>query len=265
MMLSAGRGFAIEDGDQLAATALYLPYVPRLAWIGMVMTHPDFRRRGLATVLTEHCIREAETRGLTAALDATVAGEQVYQRLGFERVAEVSRMLRSANTHADGAKPLRASGAAAQRSIQQFGPSHAVADDVLALDAEVYGVDRSSILGDLIRRAPDLSLALMSESGRVLGYCLGRRGRQVRQVGPVVVRDEGDGSAAVDLVARNLGENGPVLIDVPDLHDSFRRRLESAGFERQRGYIRMVRPTGASFSHTSYLKRVFGIGGPAIG
>src|ERR1044071_275669 len=71
------------EGRQVA-TATTICYGKELAWIGMILVHPDFRRRGIARVLLRHCIEILQHAGIKSIkLDATPEGRQVYQRLGF--------------------------------------------------------------------------------------------------------------------------------------------------------------------------------------
>jgi predicted GNAT family N-acyltransferase len=74
----------IEDGGKLAATATLLPYGTRLAWIGMVLTRPEYRRQGLARQMMEDAISRAEQRDIrTLKLDATEEGRALYESVGF--------------------------------------------------------------------------------------------------------------------------------------------------------------------------------------
>ena len=70
-------------------------YGADLAWIGMVLTLPEFRGRGLARKLMEHSIAYCERRGVGwAKLDATDMGAPIYAKLGFEPECAVERCLR---------------------------------------------------------------------------------------------------------------------------------------------------------------------------
>ena len=51
--------WGIEMEGVLAATTTLVCYERRLAWLGMVLTHPDYRRRGLARRLVEHALQVA--------------------------------------------------------------------------------------------------------------------------------------------------------------------------------------------------------------
>src|SRR5258708_39120402 len=54
--------FAIEVDGRIAATTTLLRYGNRLAWIGMVLTMPEYRRMGFAQRLCETAIKR--TAGL---------------------------------------------------------------------------------------------------------------------------------------------------------------------------------------------------------
>jgi GNAT superfamily N-acetyltransferase len=55
--------------------------------VSFVATRPEMRRRGLATAVLQHALREAHQDGfVTASLQATAMGTQVYRRLGFRQV-----------------------------------------------------------------------------------------------------------------------------------------------------------------------------------
>src|SRR5262252_4088636 len=56
--------FAIEVDGQLAATTTLLCYGRRLAWIGMVLTKPEFQRRGFAKKLFRETLRQADEMGI---------------------------------------------------------------------------------------------------------------------------------------------------------------------------------------------------------
>src|SRR5690606_18597512 len=76
---------------RVVASSMILPYPPRFGWIGMVLVHGPFRRRGLATRLLHRAIAELEQAGLAPMLDATPAGKAVYDALGFKPLFELQR------------------------------------------------------------------------------------------------------------------------------------------------------------------------------
>jgi GNAT superfamily N-acetyltransferase len=74
----------IEVAGKVIATTTVLVYETALAWVGMVLTHPEHRRQRLATCLVEDAIANAERDGVfTLKLDATDEGRPLYESFGF--------------------------------------------------------------------------------------------------------------------------------------------------------------------------------------
>src|SRR5689334_12487778 len=64
--------FGLEEDGTLAATATAVTYDKDLAWVGMVLTLPEFRGRGFARRLMAAAMDFIACRGVpTAGLDAT--------------------------------------------------------------------------------------------------------------------------------------------------------------------------------------------------
>lgn len=70
---------------------------PGETWLQAARTHPDYRRRGVATALTEACLEWAKSKGAQAALLSTdsdnYAAQKVLQKLGFAQVSDFLIML----------------------------------------------------------------------------------------------------------------------------------------------------------------------------
>jgi GNAT superfamily N-acetyltransferase len=83
---------AYMDGEPRA----YCSSWPGPAGTGLVedvFTHPDFRRRGLATALIHHCVGEVRREGagpVVIVADTTDTPKQMYAAMGFRPVAVVS-------------------------------------------------------------------------------------------------------------------------------------------------------------------------------
>jgi GNAT superfamily N-acetyltransferase len=249
----------LEDGEaigqfsaakQLVASALILPYGERLAWIAMVLTTADFRRRGLATSNLRWAVERCRERGLLAGLDATPDGGEVYRPLGFQEVGGLQR--------------LRAEQPDAQhlpRADVAVRPLQAVRDlDAIArLDARVFGADRRRLLAYLSRSEPRRAL-LAQVQGELAGFVLARPGRLALHIGPLVAQDP---TVAALLLAQALtGCGGPVSIDVPDRQSDFLALLQSAGFEPLRPFTRMVRGAPESLGDMAHC---YAIAGPEFG
>jgi GNAT superfamily N-acetyltransferase len=82
--LSPGLCFGISIEDTLASTATAYIRPDSTAWIGMVLTLPEFRGRSLARQLVAHLLHILDARNIaTVGLDATDMGKPLYTSLGF--------------------------------------------------------------------------------------------------------------------------------------------------------------------------------------
>ncbi|HYP13332.1 MAG TPA: GNAT family N-acetyltransferase [Bryobacteraceae bacterium] len=89
--------FGIVQDDQLVATSTLLTYGREVAWIGMVLTHADYQRRGYARRLVTAALELACVREIRCVkLDATRQGAPLYSSLGFEDEQPISRWRREA-------------------------------------------------------------------------------------------------------------------------------------------------------------------------
>ena len=91
--------FGIDEGGRLAATTTGVCFGKELAWIGMVITDPNYRGRGLAKRLMEHALYHLRGRGVEwIKLDGTDMGRPLYQQLGFRDEGAIERWLRPGTT-----------------------------------------------------------------------------------------------------------------------------------------------------------------------
>lgn len=93
---------AVEDGRVLGSATLELegrvseqdeqPLAPGEAHIRMLGVHPRARRRGIATLLMDACLRAARDAGTTFVTLHTThrmqAAQRMYASLGFERLED---------------------------------------------------------------------------------------------------------------------------------------------------------------------------------
>jgi GNAT superfamily N-acetyltransferase len=206
--------FAIEQDGQVACTATAIAFGAELGWIGMVLTDPAHRGKGLATRLMVRAIEWLEERRVQwIKLDATDMGRPIYLKLGFEDEAIVERWARAPGlAPRTGAGPLRVD---------------------WDLDREAFGADRSRLLEDLARTG----VAAANGSG----YAFGRPGDKAAYFGPCVCRNA---EGARNLLQWFLGEHADQTVFWDILTDN-REAIDLAlefGFERRRRLTRQVRP-----------------------
>jgi len=74
---------ALRNGA-VVGTVTTTVYGTALAWIGMMLVHPEHRRTGIATRLMNRALEYLNHRKVSGVkLDATPAGQPVYEKLGF--------------------------------------------------------------------------------------------------------------------------------------------------------------------------------------
>jgi len=207
--------FAIDADGQLVATATLLCYGKRLAWIGMVLTKPEYRSRGFARALVTQALEAADSQGIrTVKLDATEYGRPLYESVGFEAEGSVDRWSRpgTSELHAIRGK---------------FNP-----DRLSALDLAACGADRSAMLEKLATHSyvcADTNAYLFARAGRVTAY-----------LGPCAASDPASAKA---LIASTLQAHSSVgwSWDIPVNNRDAIVLASDLGFTRQRVLTRMRR------------------------
>jgi GNAT superfamily N-acetyltransferase len=254
-MLQQGRGvgFATPDAHPVAS-AIHWPVGERLDWISMVLTHTDWRKRGFGTRLLQRCIDAVTGAGRAAGLDATELGRPLYATMGFRELYTLSRW-----------RLERAGPAAPPQAGVEIRP--ATASDLAALaafDRARSGMDRAALLAHLLGRAPGVAL-VATEAGRIGGFVLGRDGRTMAQIGPVVADSD---SIALALLSRAVSASAlPAILDVPDRHAAIGDWLRQAGGTAPRRFWRMVLSDAPLGAHGGLddPRCLYVIAGPELG
>ena len=72
---------------QLAGFGLLFQF-EKVAWLGWILVHTNFRNKGIGTSITEHLINEAKRKGAESLiLTATEMGFPIYHKFGFRTVS----------------------------------------------------------------------------------------------------------------------------------------------------------------------------------
>lgn len=183
----------------------------------MVLTHPDFRRQGLATKLLRHVLAIADKLAIrTLKLDATEMGEPLYRSLGFVPEQTLERWMRSESFASD-------SELTCSRNLSPLAEN---------IDRAVFGGDRGFLLRALIQQG-----ACYSISG---SYLLTRSGRNAPYLGPWVGRDKRTARQLLELGLRTPSTNGWYWDILRENRDAVALAKEF-GFTPQRRLLRMSR------------------------
>lgn len=212
------RWCVIEHDGELQAVAGCLAY-GGFSWLGLVATHPDARGRGLASQLSAHLVEWSHAQGCrTVALDASLVGRPVYERLGFVQVGATAELLRPAGS------PVP-EGALAHEAARPELP------ELVMFDREAFGGDRSALLCGLAGDPRGRWLVTRTPDGSLGGYLLVRE----QVVGPGAAVDE---PAARRLIRAALDPAREQRLLVAD-ESMFLQSLLALGFVEQRRLTHM--------------------------
>jgi GNAT superfamily N-acetyltransferase len=215
----AGR---LDDGDRPVATATLVRYGSRVGWIGMMLVHPDHRRRGYGARMLRACLDAAEEAGVgTVGLDANREGKPLYDANGFVEVAEVSRW------HGSLDGPGRADRVTTVAEVDPFA----------ALDRRAGGVDRGFLLESLLEEEGTVGLLRRGPDGGVTGYALVLRRPPGATVGPLVAEDADTAEAL--LWAAGERTDGQLAVNAVG-NPRAEARYRELGFEHRRSLARMT-------------------------
>ena len=216
--------FAAVDGEDTIGSATAIVYDNKVAWIGMVMVNEQYRGRGLSTILMNTVI-ESLRDCRCIKLDATPAGQPVYEKIGFFPEWSITRLINL------NYMPNSILSSTATPLLPADLP------EVIAFDRQVFGVNRAVLLERLFLEYPLLAFK-MTQGNRITGYCLGRDGYKYQQIGPVVASSSGDAVALFSAAAR---PGRALVVDSIDAHHDFVTFLTANGFAPQRPLLRMYK------------------------
>lgn len=211
----------IESDGQIIATATIACYGDRLAWLGMVLTHPQYRRRGFARRLLESALNIAAGRGVRSIkLDATEQGAPLYRSLGFETEQEIQRW---SGDH----QPALAAVSGGRRTISNTRRT----GGNFALDRQAFGADRSRLL------------CLLADNGHAFangnGFALARPGSRAWFLGPCVARTPEAARALIELCLATHA--GAWFWDLLPVNREAAWVATDLGFHPERKLLRMVK------------------------
>ncbi|MBZ0283724.1 MAG: GNAT family N-acetyltransferase [Anaerolineae bacterium] len=219
-----GEGsLGIAYGDQLAASAIAITYSPALAWIGLVITHADHQRRGLARAIMQATMENLKNRGVqTVMLDASTLGYPLYLSMGYTPLYEVRTWV---------GKPKLATKPEAVRAMTQ-----ADLFQITALDAHLLGAPRPQILTGYFEEGRGW---VIESQGQITGYAFTKPHGQVTRIGPWYAPSPAEAEWLLHAGAA-VFQDQTLRIDIPQPNADASTLAERLGLEKGRAVTRMV-------------------------
>ena len=234
---------AVRDGHLVGTTTTTI--YGELAWIGMVLVDPQYRRQGIAAQLLTVALDYLSGKVETIKLDATALGQPVYGKFGFGVESQIERWTGTA----------KATGLEA-RSVMD----HDAVGDLLELDRLAFNADRSELIEMLIAEACVSPVLIRAADGALSGYALARSGTKKTYVGPAVARAPDLIEILLDQTLNQLAGR-EVYLDINRECIVDTTVLSERGFVKERDLVRMVK--GRSSQKTSTM--IVAIAGPEVG
>ena len=243
--------FVATSKSEVVGSVTTTTYGSALGWIGMMLVHPDYRNRGIGTRLMRLALDHLDACAIGCVkLDATPAGQSVYEKLGFIVEETLTRFMRPANY-------------ANQATLDEFAGvrrlNNADWPSVELIDAAAFGASRDTLLRGLERQSH--ATLVWTEKGSVTGYGMLRSGSHADYLGPLVCSDNRSGVALASALLASGGKR-PVIWDVPDRCAPAKEAAQRFGFISRRILTRMRRGPEMISSN---LDAQFGIADPAVG
>lgn len=222
--------FVMEHDGKVVGTATTICYENRFAWIGMVLVDPEYRKQGIGTeLLRKTIVYLADAHIVTMKLDATPLGRPLYTKLGFVDEYEIERWILK-----------RPSGIVLTTPSAMCAPlSEVQMEQILRLDKELFGADRSFLLRSLFDETPEFAMAVW-EDGLPQGYAFGRCGLFADHLGPWMAKSRAAaGKVLQGFLTKSSRET--VIADCMKSNSIAVELLGACGFDPSRPLTRMVR------------------------
>jgi GNAT superfamily N-acetyltransferase len=188
------------------------------AYIGLMAVHPSFQRRGIAIAIMEQLLAWLDAHDCPVVLlDASNAGEKLYEKLGF---VDEDKVLVCVQDDC----------ALRPRTSERVTPMRE--DELAALDAfdaPIFGASRAAVLAAYLADLPDRAFVARDASGQISGYLFA----QADTIGPWTACDPDSAEALLAAALLLEFETSPrVLIPAANSHGS--ALLMRYGFSPQR-------------------------------
>ncbi|MEB9738807.1 GNAT family N-acetyltransferase [Bacillus cereus] len=219
-IFNAGIVYGVwNEREELIASAAIILYGEKLASIGMVIVHPDYKGRGIGKIITEACVKSVSAH-TPIMLIATDEGKPLYEKLGFRAVSYVSKYI---------CNSYNAKDYCVRNEDYVMNYEEGDLEKIIKIDEYAFGTNRKEFLKKRIMQS-EQCIVVRDKEQNVLGYGLSIQTPENKIIGPVVAKNDEMGMRIVHDLAR--GHNGKLRMDVLEGKNDFMKELEIAGFKK---------------------------------
>lgn len=208
-----------NEREELIASAAIILYGEKLASIGMVIVHPDYKGRGIGKIITEACVKSVSAH-TPIMLIATDEGKPLYEKLGFRAVSYVSKYI---------CNSYNANHKCAENEEYMMVYKESDLEEIIKIDKGAFGTSRNEFLKQRIMQS-EQCVVVKDTKENVVGYGISIQTPENKIIGPVVAKNNAMAMRIVHDLAR--GYNGKLRMDVPEGKNDFMKELEIAGFKK---------------------------------
>jgi GNAT superfamily N-acetyltransferase len=220
-----GEGCFVAELDGTAVGTTTTCIFDSVAWIAMVLVDVEARRQGVGSALLRHALAFLDEKGIaTIRLDATAAGQAVYEKLGFEAEYSLTRYEGIASR--------------AKTECHTVEATAAMLPELIELNRRMTGTNRATLLSRLFEDAPG-SMRVVRTPDRLEGFITSRPGANATQIGPCIATAQAGPVLLAEALDRCAGQR--VFVDVPSDHIRAVQTMEANGLKAQRHLLRMYR------------------------
>ncbi|MEB8803139.1 MULTISPECIES: GNAT family N-acetyltransferase [Bacillus cereus group] len=208
-----------NEREELIASAAIILYGEKLASIGMVIVHPDYKGRGIGKIITEACVKSVSAH-TPIMLIATDEGKPLYEKLGFRAVSYVSKYI---------CNSYNANHKCAENEEYMMVYKESDLEGIIKIDKGAFGTSRNEFLKQRIMQS-EQCVVVKDTKENVVGYGISIQTPENKIIGPVVAKNNAMAMRIVHDLAR--GHNGKLRMDVLEGKNDFMKELEIAGFKK---------------------------------
>jgi ribosomal protein S18 acetylase RimI-like enzyme len=223
------KGCFIAEVKGLPAAHVFTVNYGKVGWVGLLIVKAEYRKKGIATLLTKKAIDYLVHCGVeTIKLEAVPEIADLYRKLGFFDEYGSLRFIGRG----------RATVSIQSDSATSFEKERM--SEIAGFDAAYFGADRTRVLMSLYQENPDLCFASYDGS-KIVGYIMCRKAEEGCNVGPFVCDPE-EPQTARGLLAKCMQEIGSKMnmyLGVSAVNRGAVEILQEFGFEQYSKSIRM--------------------------